>query len=220
MLFRSPVKDFTPIVEFHPGGVNVLIVAVSAPWKTAGEMVAYARANPGKLTYGTGGVGTVPHLSTAAFAAHTGTDLVHVPYKGAALVMPDLIAGRVGFMFESIISVQPHVNSGKVRALGVSGGKRSPLLPDVMTYAESGLPGFEAPGAYMGIWGPAGLPATVVMRINTDMNRMLQSADMKTELAKLGIEPTGGTPESFAERVRADRGRWAEIVAKTGIKAE
>ena len=216
----DPIKDFTAIIEIHPGGTNVLIVAVNAPWKTAGEMVAFARANPGKLSYGTGGVGTVPHLSTAALAAFTGTDLLHVPYKGAALVMPDLIAGRVSFMFESIISVQPHVNGGKVRALGVSGSRRSPLLPEVPTYAQSGLPGFEAPGAYMGIWGPAGLAAPVVARLNAEMNRMLQAAEMKEQLAKLGIDPSGGTPETFSERVRADRVKWAEIVAKTGIKAE
>jgi tripartite-type tricarboxylate transporter receptor subunit TctC len=165
-------------------------------------------------------VGTVPHLSTAALSAFTGTDLVHVPYKGAALVMPDLIAGRVGFMFESIISVQPHVNGGKVKALGVSGPKRSPLLPEVPTYAESGLPGFQAPGAYMGVWGPAGLPPPIVARLNSEMNRMLQSPDMREQLAKLGIDPTGGTPEAFVERVRTDRAKWGDIVAKTGIKAE
>lgn len=216
----DPIKDFTAIVELHPGGTNVLIVAVNAPWKTAGELVAYAKANPGKLTYGTGGIGTVPHLTTAALAAYTGTDLLHVPYKGAALVMPDLIAGRVGFIFESIISVQPHVSGGKVKALGVSGAKRSPLLPDVPTYAESGLPGFQAPGAYMGLWGPAGLPGPVVARLNSEVNRMLQSPDMKEQLAKLGIEPTGGTPEAFAEKVRTDRAKWGEIVTKTGIKAE
>ncbi|MFM9970060.1 MAG: Bug family tripartite tricarboxylate transporter substrate binding protein [Burkholderiales bacterium] len=216
----DPIKDFTPIIEITPGGATVLMVAINAPWKSAGEMIAFARANPEKVSFGTGGVGTVPHLTTSALAAHTGTQFLHVPYKGAALVMPDLIAGRVSFMFDSIISAQPHVNGGKVRALGVSGGKRSPLLPEVPSFPESGLPGFEPPGAYMGVWGPAGLPSLIVARLNMDLNRMLQSQDMKEQMAKLGIEATGGTPEAFGEHVRADRGRWAEVVAKTGLKVD
>ena len=216
----DPLKDFSPIIEITPGGVTVLIVALSAPWKTAGEMIAFARANPGKLSFGTGGVGTVPHLTTSALSAFAGVALLHVPYKGAALVMPDLMAGRVSFMFDSIISAQSHVQGGKVRALGVSGGKRSALLPEVPSFPESGLPGFEPPGAYMGLWGPAGLPSPLVSRLNTEMNRMLQSQDMREQMAKLGIEAAGGTPEAFGEHVRLDRGRWAEVVAKTGLKVE
>ena len=216
----DPQKDFSPIIEITPGGVSVLIVSSTAPWKTAGEMIAFARANPGKLSFGTGGVGTVPHLTTSALAAYASVNLLHVPYKGAALVMPDLMAGRVSFMFDSIISAQSHVQGGKVRALGVSGGKRSPLLPEIPSLPESGLPGFEPPGAYMGLCGPAGLPPPIITRLNSEMNRMLQSQEMREQMAKLGIDAAGGTPEAFAEHVRVDRGRWADVVAKTGLNVE
>ncbi len=216
----DPIRDFTPVIEITPGGISVLIVAPSAPWKNAGEMIAFARANPGRLSFGTGGVGTVPHLTTSALAAYAGVELLHVPYKGAALVMPDLMAGRVSFMFDSIISAQSHVQGGKVRALGVSGGRRSALLPEIPSLPESGLPGFEPPGAYMGLWGPAALPAPVTARLNGEMNRMLQSPDMHEQMSRLGIEAAGGTPEAFGEHVRLDRIRWTEVVAKTGLKLE
>jgi tripartite-type tricarboxylate transporter receptor subunit TctC len=146
--------------------------------------------------------------------------MLHVPYKGAALVLPDLMAGRVTFMFDSIITARQNVLAGNMRALGVSGGKRAPPLPNVPTLAESGLPGFEPSGAYMGLWGPAGTPVAVVQRVNADMNRILFAADMKEELAKLGLEPTGGTPEAFGQLVQHDIEAWSEVVRKTGIRAE
>ena len=165
-------------------------------------------------------MGTAPHLTTAALSAFAGIQLLHVPYKGAALVMPDLMAGRISFMFDTIISAQSHVQAGKVRALGVSGGRRSPLLPEVPSFPESGLPGFAPPSIYMGVWGPGGMAAAIVTQLNAELNRMLQSPAMREQMAKLGIEPTGGTPEAFAEHVRQDRLRWAEVVAKTGLRLE
>jgi tripartite-type tricarboxylate transporter receptor subunit TctC len=216
----DPLRDFAAIVQVTPGGSSVLMVANSAPWKNVAELVAHARAHPNQVSYGTGGIGTVPHLNVSALAAFTGTQLLHVPYKGAALVMPDLIAGRVSFMTDVVASAQSHVLAGKVRALAMSGGKRSPILPDVPTYAESGLPGFNPPGAYMGLWGPAGMPRAVIDRVNSEVNRMLGTADMREQMGKLGMEIGGGTPEAFAELVRRDRDAWAEIVKKAGVKAE
>jgi tripartite-type tricarboxylate transporter receptor subunit TctC len=214
------VKDFTPMVQITRGGVTLIVVANDAPFRSAGDLVAWIRAHPGNATYGSGGVGTVPHLNAAALAAWGDLKMVHVPYKGAALVLPDLMAGRVTFMFDSIITARQNVQAGHFRALGVSGGKRAPQLPDVPTLAESGLPGFEPSGAYMGLWGPAGTPPAVVQRVNADMNRILFTADMKEELAKLGLEPTGGTPEAFAQVIQRDIEVWSEVVRKTGIKPE
>jgi tripartite-type tricarboxylate transporter receptor subunit TctC len=219
-LSYDPVKDFAPIVHITRGGASVLIVSKDSPWNTAGELVEWMRAHPGKATYGSGGVGTVPHLNGAALAAWGDLKLVHVPYKGAALVLPDLMAGRVTFMFDSVMTAQSNVLAGNVKALGVSGGKRAAQLPRVRTLAESGLAGFNPSGAYMGMWAPAGTPRAIIERLNYEMNELLHKYDLTAEMAKLGIEPAGGSPEEFSEVVQRDIDAWSRVARKTGVRLD
>ncbi|WP_239024249.1 Bug family tripartite tricarboxylate transporter substrate binding protein [Ramlibacter humi] len=204
------VADFTPIV--HVGDApNIMVVPTSAPVKNVKEWIEYARKNPGKLNYASSGNGTIVQLSAEYFKGLTGTYLVHIPYRGTALAMPDLVSGKVDVLFDSIASALPHVKDGRVKALGISSAKRSPLFPDLPPIAET-VPGYVV-NTWFGLYGPKGLPAELVNRINTAINQSLQDNDVKDRLARLGIEPVGGTPQQFAAMAEADRAKWKMIIA-------
>lgn len=211
------VADFTPIV--HVGNApSIMVVPNTAPAKNVKEWIEYARKNPGKLNYASSGPGTIVHLTAEYFKAQTGTFLVHIPYKGTALAMPDLISGKIDLMFDALPSALPHVKEGRVKALGLTSLKRWPLLPDVPAIAET-VPGFES-NTWFGLYGPKGLPADIVAKINAGVNQALQDADVRSRLAKLGIEPVGGTPQDFAKMTEADRAKWKKIIVERKISIE
>lgn len=211
------VADFTPIV--HVGDApSIMIVPNSAPAKDVKEWIAYARKNPGKLNYASSGTGTIVHLTAEYFKAQTGTFLVHIPYKGTALAMPDLISAKIDLMFDALPSALPHIRQGRVKALGITSLRRWPLLPDVPAIAET-VPGFES-NTWFGLYGPRGLPADLVAKINRGVNESLKEPDVKEQLAKLGIEPVGGTPQAFAKRAEAERAKWKKIIIERKITSE
>jgi tripartite-type tricarboxylate transporter receptor subunit TctC len=195
-----------------------MVVPTSAPAKTVKEWIDYARKNPGKLNYASSGNGTIVHLSAEYFKAKTGTYLVHIPYRGTALAMPDLVSGKIDVLFDSVASALPHIKDGRVRALGISSAKRSPLLPELPAIAET-VPGYETT-TWFGLYGPKGLPADIVNKLNAAVNQSLQDADVKDRLARLGIEPVGGTPQQFAAMADADRKKWKAIIVERKLVAE
>jgi tripartite-type tricarboxylate transporter receptor subunit TctC len=211
------VADFTPIS--HVGNApSIMVVPTSAPAKNVKEWIEYARKNPGKLNYASSGNGTIVHLTAEYFKAQTGLFLVHIPYRGTALAMPDLISSKIDVMFDSLPSALPHIKEGRVRALGITTLKRSALLPELPAVAET-VSGFES-NTWFGLYGPKGLHADLVTRINAGVNQSLQEADVKERLARLGIEPAGGTPQQFAAMANADRAKWKKIIVERHIAAE
>ncbi len=211
------VADFTPIA--HVGDApSLMLVPNSSPAKTVKEWVEYARRNPGKLNYASSGNGTVVHLGTEYFKAQAGLFLVHIPYRGTALAIPDLVSGKLDLLFDSLPSGLPHVKDGRLRALGVTGAKRSPLLPDLPAVAET-VPGYETV-TWFGLYGPKALPADIVQRVNTAANQALADPDVKERLARLGIEPAGGTPQQYAAMANTDRARWKKIISERRLTAD
>ncbi|WP_418321311.1 Bug family tripartite tricarboxylate transporter substrate binding protein [Piscinibacter sakaiensis] len=209
-------KDFIPVAHVADAP-SVLLVTPSLPVKTVAELVAYAKANPGKLNYATSGNGTIVHLNTAAFSAQAGIEMTHVPYKGTALAIPDLVTGQVHVLFDSLPTGMPHVNSGKVRALGVTSEKRTTLAPELPTIGESGLPGF-ASVTWFGVYLPAGASPALVERVNQAFNQAVQSPEVKASLAKLGVDAAAtGTPAQFAAMVKADSARWGNVIRQHKI---
>ncbi|SOZ35658.1 Bug family tripartite tricarboxylate transporter substrate binding protein [Cupriavidus neocaledonicus] len=210
--------DFTPVGQVAIA-TNVLVVPNSLPVKNVRELVDYAKKHPGELNYASSGNGTVVHLTTEAFKAQAGVFITHIPYRGTALAVPDLISGKVQVLFDSIVSGLPHVKDGKLKALAVTGARRSPLAPEIPTISESGLPGFVS-DTWFGIYGPKGMPADIVNRLNAEFNKAIQSPEVKERLAKLGAEPVGGTPAQFAAMVKQDSARWGKLIRDRKITAE
>lgn len=211
------VADFTPIS--HVGNApSIMVVPNTAPAKTVKEWTDYARKNPGKLNYASSGNGTVVHLTSEYFKAQTGLFLVHIPYRGTALAIPDLVSGKVDVLFDSLPSGLPHVKEGRLRALGITSLRRSPLLPDLPAISET-VPGYESV-TWFGLYGPKGMQPELVNRINAALNQALQEADVKERLARLGIEPVGGTPQQFTAMAAADRAKWKKIIIDRKIAAE
>ncbi len=212
-------KDFTPVAHVADAP-SVLLVTPSLPVKSVAELIAYAKAHPGKLNYATSGNGTIVHLNSAAFSAQAGIDMTHVPYKGTALSIPDLVTGQVHVLFDSLPTGMPHVASGKVRALGVTSEKRSALAPELPTLAESGLPGF-ASVTWFGVYLPANAAPALVERIHQAFTKAVQSPEVKASLAKLGVDPAEpGTPAKFATMVNKDSARWGAVIRQRNIKVE
>ncbi|QET02476.1 Bug family tripartite tricarboxylate transporter substrate binding protein [Cupriavidus pauculus] len=210
--------DFTPIGQVAIA-TNILVVPNALPAKNVKELIDYAKKHPGELNYASSGNGTIGQLTAEAFKAQTGTFITHIPYRGTALAVPDLISNKVQVLFDSVVSGMPHVKDGKLKALAVTSLKRSPLAPEVPTVAESGLPGFES-NTWFGIYGPKGLPADIVTRLNTEFNKAIQSQDVKDRLAKLGAEPVGGTPAQFAAMVKQDSARWGKLIKDRKITVD
>jgi len=209
-------KDFTPIAEIG-GAASILLVTPSLPVRNVQELIAYAKAHPGALNYASSGNGTIVHLNAAAFAARAGLQLTHVPYKGTAQSITDLAAGQVHLLFDSIPTGMPHVASGRLRALAVTGDKRSALAPDLPTVAESGLPGYSSV-TWFGVYGPAGMKPELVARINQAFNKAIQNPEVVASLAKQGVEAASPrTPAQFAAMVQADSARWAQVIKDNKI---
>ncbi len=204
-------SDFTPIAHVA-NATNLVVVPLALPVSSIKELIAYAKARPGQLNYASSGNGTIVHLTSESFKAQAGVFITHIPYRGTALAIPDLVSNKVQLLFDSVVSGMPHVKDGKLKALAVTGSKRSALAPEIPTVAESGLPGFESM-TWFGIYGPKGMSADVAKTWNAEFMKAMQSADVQERLAKLGAEPvTRGSPEQFAAMVRADSTRWAELI--------
>ena len=214
----DPHKDFTPIgmIGFAP---NVLVVHPSMPVHSIAELIAYAKAAPAPLQYGSPGVGTVNHLAGEYLASEAGLKLQHVPYKGNGPAISDLLGGHIPMMFLPIPVALGNVKAGTLRALAITTAKRSSLLPDLPTLAESGVPGFDAALRY-GLMAPAGTPLAVIARLNRELNAALASEDVKERLATEGAESLPGTPEAYAADVAGDEMKWGGLVKKLGLKVE
>jgi tripartite-type tricarboxylate transporter receptor subunit TctC len=221
MVARLPYdieRDFQPIALVVRGHL-LLAVSPSLPVHSVAELIAYAKAHPGKLLNASSSNGSPGHVGGELFKYMTGTDIVHVPYKGGAAAIQDLIAGRVQLMFESLNSIAPFARSGAVRALAVGSDHRSAAFPDLPTIAEAGVPGYEA-GTWTGVVAPAGVPRPIVDRLNAAINRSIASPTFKARFAQIGDEPAGGTAEDFARVIAADSAKWGEVVRRSGAKIE
>jgi tripartite-type tricarboxylate transporter receptor subunit TctC len=212
------VKDFAPItlVASVP---NVLEVNPSLPVKSVQELIAYAKANPGKLDFASSGNGTSIHLSGELFKSMTGVDMLHIPYKGSAAAITDLIGGQANLMFDNLPSSIAYIKSGQLRALAVTTLTRSPALPDVPTINESGVPGFDA-SSWFGVLAPAGTPKEIVDRLHDEIVKALRTPRLKANLQGQGAEPVGNTPEQFAEHIRAEIAKWAKVVKQSGAHVD
>ena len=214
----DPAKDFTPIMRTVD--VNyVLVVHPSVPANSVGELVAYAKANPGKLSYGSAGSGSMPHLSTELFKVLTGTDMVHVPYKGGGPMVTDLLGGSVQLVIADQANLMPHVKSGKLRALAVASPKRSAIYPELPTIAEAGLAGYEAT-AWQGLVGPPSLPPDIVKRLNQALAKVMAMPAVRERLLAGGLDPVPDTPEEFGRFIRSEIAKWSKIAKDVGAKAE
>jgi tripartite-type tricarboxylate transporter receptor subunit TctC len=189
------------------------------PLKSVRDVIAYAKQNPGKLLNASSGNGTPGHVGFELFKFMTGTQIVHVPYKGGAAGIADLIAGQVHLMMESQNSATPHVKSGRIRGLAVTGAKRSSALPDLPTIAEAGVPGYEA-STWNGIVAPVAIPKAIVTKLNAEINKVLNSATIKARFAAIGAEPTVVTPEQFRDLIRKENAKWAEVIKRSGAKID
>ena len=189
------------------------------PPTTLKEFIAYAKERPGKLTYGSAGSGSAGHLSTVLMMSMTGIQLIHVPYKGSGPALPDLLAGHLNLMMGNMASAAPHVKSGKIRALGVTSARRSPAAPEIPAFAEAGLPGYDA-SAWFALFAPARTPAAVIGKINSEVNQMMRTDDMKERLLPIGADPVAMTPAELDKTVRADIIKWARVIKESGAKPD
>ncbi|MGA8515637.1 MAG: tripartite tricarboxylate transporter substrate binding protein, partial [Burkholderiaceae bacterium] len=197
--------DFTPL-GYVATSPNLVLVPNSSPAKNIRELIDYAKKHPGKLNYASSGNGTIVHLTTELFKAMSGTFMVHIPYRGTALAIPDLVSGKVDVLFDSLVTGLPHVKDGKLKALGVTSAARTTLAPDLPAVAEV-LPGFEST-TWFGLYGPKGLGSETVQQVNSALNAALADTDVKERFARLGAEPTGGSATRFAQIARADYDKW------------
>lgn len=211
------LRDFTPIALIA-NSPNVLIVHPSLPARSTAEFIALAKARPGQIHYGSGGVGSTPHLSGALFAAMAGVNLVHVAYKGGAQAMTDLMGGHVQMSFVGIPPALPHIRSGKLRALGVSSAQRTAQLPDVPPISDA-VPGYDV-NPWFGILAPKGVPDDIVVKLSAEIARALRSPDMRERLMAQGCEPYSGSPEDFVQTIRSDLARWSKLIADMRIRAD
>ena len=221
LLARVPYdvnKDFRMVILTNISP-NVIAITPALPVNSVSELIAYARRNPNQLLFGSSGSGGTMHLSMELFKLMTGTRMVHVPYKGMQQVITEIIGGRLQLISDNVTSVLPHVTSGRLRALGVTGPRRIPLAPDIPTVAEAGVPGYEIT-AWGGYMAPAGTPGPFVARLNAELNRVVASPAIRERWLALGIEPVGGTPERFAEHVRTETAKWTDVIKRAGIKGD
>jgi tripartite-type tricarboxylate transporter receptor subunit TctC len=212
------IRDFAPVI-LVAGVPNVLVVNPALPVNTVAELIAYAKANPGKLNFASSGNGTSIHLSGELFKVMAGVQMTHVPYKGSAPAVADLISGQVQLMFDNLPPSLPQIKAGKLRALAVTSSTRAPALPDVPTMAEAGLPGFEA-SSWFGVLAPAGTPPAIVAKLNAEIARWLATPEAKERLSKQGADAAGGSPEDFVKHIAAETTKWAKVVKDSGAKVD
>ena len=212
------LRDFAPVTMVNSAPL-LLAVNPALPVTSVKELIAYSKAHPGQLNYGSGGVGSTPHLCVELFKSMSGLDAVHVPYKGGAPALADLVGGQLSFMIENMPGTMPFVRSGKLRALAISSARRSPLAPDLPTIAESGVPGYEVIG-WNGLFVPKATPPAIIAKLQTEVAKVLRSPEVKQRLETLGAEPVGSTPEEFGKFFRDDMARWGKIIKEKGIRSE
>jgi len=212
------LRDFTPISLISVGPF-VLIVHPSVPAKTVKELIALAKAQPGKLNYASAGSGVANHLAMELFKQMAGVDITHVPYKGAPQAVTDVLAGHMNMMFNSIAPLVGHIKAGRVRVLGIASAKRSPQLPEVPTISEAGVPGFEAEN-WFGMFAPAKTPQRIIARLNEAVVKVVRSPEIQSQFAALGADAVGNSPEEFAAFVRRDMERYAKVVRISGAKVD
>ena len=214
----DPDRDLALVGQFL-STYNLLAVANSLPVKSVKELIDYARLNPGRLLNCSSGNGTTGHLGGELFKIMTGTQFVHVPYKGSAQCLTDLASGQIQLIFDNLTSIASHVKAGRVRGLGVSSLRRSLIFPDIPTIAEAGVPGYET-NSWGGMVVPARTPRAIVTKLNAEINKALQSPELRERYAAIEAEPTGGTPEQFAAFVKTEAVKWADVVKKSGAKVD
>jgi tripartite-type tricarboxylate transporter receptor subunit TctC len=214
----DPVKDFAPITMLAVSQ-NVVVINPSLPINNIKELVTYAKANPGKMNYGSSGNGTISHLTGEMFNVLSGTEIQHIPYKGSALVFPDLLSGQISMMYDSTISVGALIKSGKVKALAVTGAKRSKQMPELPTVAESGYPGFDSSN-FFGFFAPAGTPKDIVDKLLAASIKVLALPDLQERFAGQGAEVVANKPADAMVMVKADIAKWAEVQKKSGAKID
>jgi tripartite-type tricarboxylate transporter receptor subunit TctC len=217
-LSYDPIRDFAP-VTLIASAPSVLVVNPSLQATSVAEFTALAKANPGRLNYASNGNGSSAQLAAVLYESMAGVRMVHVPYKGVAPALVDLVSGEVQLMFGTLVAILPHIKAGRLRALAVTGRNRSVLLPEVPTLAESGLPGYEA-GSWYGILAPAGTPGAIVARLNAEINNAIRQPEVRERLAAEGAEVIGGTPEEFAVHIRSELARMKKLVREGGLRVE
>jgi tripartite-type tricarboxylate transporter receptor subunit TctC len=212
------LRSFAPIslVAVVP---NILVVNNAVPVKNVKELIAYAKANPGKINYGSPGNGSTAHLSMELFKSMTGTDLVHIPYKGSAGVLADVMGGQISVTIDNMPAYLPQVKAGKIRALAVSPARRSSAAPELPTIAESGVPGYDS-GAWFGLLAPAGTPKDIVDRLATETQRILKLPDIAERISSLGAEVVGGTPAQFAAHIKSEIAKWAKVIKEANVELQ
>lgn len=213
-----PVNDFAP-VSLSAMVPNIMVVNNALPVKNVREFVAHVKANPGKLSYGSPGNGSTAHLSMELFKSMTGSTIVHIPYKGSAGVLTDVMGGQIAVTIDNMPPYIPQVKAGKIRALAVSTGKRSSAMPDLPTIAEAGVPGYEA-GAWFGLLAPAGTPKPIVAQLSAESARILKLPDISKRISELGAEPVGSTPEQFAELIKTEIAKWAKVIKDANVELQ
>jgi len=212
------IKDFAPVARI--GTVpNVLVVHPALPVKTVGDLINHAKANPGKINYGSAGIGSPPHLSMELFKSITGVNILHVPYKGAGPALAELLGGQTQVMCTSLAGQLPHIKAGRERALAVTTAKRNAQVPDVPTMIEAGVPGYEVTIWYA-VFFPAGAPKAVIARLNSELVKILNGSDMKERMAQIGVDPAPSTPEELAAFVKAETIKYTKVAQDAGIKLE
>lgn len=211
-------RDFAPVILYF-AGMNLLAVYNGMPVKSVKDLIELARTQPGKLTFGSSGVGATPHLSMELFKNMTGTNMVHIPYKGTPQALTDLISGQINILCDNMAPMLPMVTSGRVRGLAVTGPKRAPSIPELPTVAEAGVPGYQLMG-WAGVSVPAGTPREIVMRLNAEINKALTTPMVLKSIEGRSGTPMGGTPEEFGEHVRKETERLAQLIKSIGIKPQ
>jgi tripartite-type tricarboxylate transporter receptor subunit TctC len=214
----DPLKDFIPITMINSAPM-LLVVNPSIPAKSVAELIAFAKSRPGKLNYGSGGLGSTPYLAAELFKSLAGIDVVHVPYKGGAPALSDLVGGQLTFMIENMPGTMPYAKAGNLRALAVTSPQRSELAPELPTMAEAGVPGYEMSG-WNGIFAVKGTPPAIVARLHSEVAEILHTPEVRQELAALGAEPVGETPDEFAAFLKTDMARWGNIIQEKGIRSD
>jgi len=211
-------RDFAPVI-FYFRGVNVLTVSPSSSFKSVKELVDYAKANPNKLSFGSSGIGATPHLTMELFKSMTGTQMVHVPYKGTQMAVTDILSGQIQVLCDNLASLIPLVQAGRLRALAVTSLKRSPAVPDLPTLDESGLPGYELTG-WLGVAAPKATPKDVVLKLNAEISKALKSPNVTKGIAARGGTVAGGTPDEFSDHVRREMDKMAKLLKELGVKPQ
>ncbi len=214
----DPVKDFAPLTRVA-NVPNLLVANPAQPFKTVQELIAYAKANPGKINFGSSGSGSSIHLSGELFKSMAKVDMQHVPYKGSAPAVTDLLGNQIAIMFDNMPSAIQHVRSGRLRAIAVTTARRSPELPDVPTIAEAGVPGYEAT-SWFGMFAPAATPAPVVAQLNATIVKVLAQPDIRKKLAEQGAEAAGETPAQFADFIQKESVKWGKVVKESGASVD